>query len=397
MTAPAMKPVPAYDHPPLAPFGITRVGDLTDLDVVGIPVWFATRPNARSIAVSQGKGLTPEQARISAIMEAVEGAVAEQTKALIAEFGTPDEMLSRGRHLVPLEELVRFRGEAYDEEAPRAWVRGVAHGSGRPAFAPYELIGLDMREEFPWDRDAFHISSAGLAAGPSFEFAALAALLELAEHDATTFSDAFGHLEATSRQMRWQAGVHAGLDEAVAKVRAAGLEPRFFDKTNRLGLPVVSAAIVRPVIGEEGGGERFSGGEACRLDAGAAALAALLEAVQSRLTHIGGARDDLEPDFYETRGDVLPTPVPGAPGLAEFAERHRQAPLPRAEELTHAAQLDIVAGKLAAAGHADIFLFDLPGPVEGVHVVRALVPGLKTFVEDGVSDIGLEDLFGAMT
>ncbi|PRH88928.1 hypothetical protein C5L14_06870 [Labrys okinawensis] len=391
-----MKPASAFHHPPLAPFGITRVGDLTELDIVGIPVWSAARPNARSIAVSQGKGLTHEQARISAIMEAVEGAVAEQTKALIAEFGTAEEMAARGRCLVPLEGLARFRGEAYDEQTQRAWVRGVAHGSGRPVFAPYELIGLDMREAFPWDRDAFHISSAGLAAGPSFEFAALAALLELVEHDATTFSDAFGHLEATSRQLRWQAGVHAGLDEAVARVRAAGLEPRFFDKTNRLGLPVVSAVIIRPVVSEAGGGERFSGGEACRLDAGAAALAALLEAVQSRLTTIGGVRDDLDPDFYETMDDVLPMPDPAAPCLAEFAERHRRPPLLHAGERMHAAQLDAVAAKLAEAGHTDIFLFDLPGPVAGVHVVRALVPGLKTFVEDGVSDIGLEDLTGAM-
>lgn len=391
-----MNPATHSQRPPLAPFGITRAGDLTDLDIIGIPVWSATRPNARSVAVSQGKGLSHEQARISAIMEAVEGAVAEQTKLLIAEFGTPEEMTARGRRLVPLEGLARFRADAYDEAMPRAWVRGAAYDSGEIVFAPYELIGLDMREELPWDRDAFHISSVGLAAGPDFEFAALAALLELVEHDATTLSDAFGHLEGTSRQLRWQAGVHTGLDEAVERVRAAGLEPRFFDKSNRIGLPVVSAVITRPVLEEEGGGERFSGGEACRLDAGAAALAALLEAVQSRLTNIAGARDDLEPDFYEARDGALPMPDPRAPSLVEFAARHRQPSLLRAEELPHAAQLDIVAGKLGEASHAEIYLFDLPGPVEGVHVVRALVPGLKTFMEDGVSDISLEDLIGVV-
>lgn len=396
MTRRATKPAAYADHPPLAPFGITRAGDLTDLDIIGLPVWSTARPNARSVAISQGKGLTHEQARISAIMEAVEGAVAEQTRVLIAEFGTPEEMAARNRHLMPLEDLARFRADAYDEAMQRAWVRGVVYGSGEAVFAPYELIGLDMREEFPWDRDAFHISSVGLAAGPDFAFAALAAVLELVEHDATTLSDAFGHLKGTSRQLRWQAGLHAGLDEAVGRVRAAGLEPRFFDKSNRIGLPVVSAVITRPVLEEEGGGERFSGGEACRLDAGAAALAALLEAVQSRLTNIAGARDDLEPDFYEARDDALPMPDPGAPSLAEFAARYRQPPLLLADELPHAAQLDIVAGKLGQAGHTEIYLFDLPGPVEGVHVVRALVPGLKTFVEDGVSDIGLEDLIGAV-
>ena len=44
---------------PLAPrMGITRVAVLTGLDVLGIPVVAATRPNSRSIAVHQGKGVT---------------------------------------------------------------------------------------------------------------------------------------------------------------------------------------------------------------------------------------------------------------------------------------------------------------------------------------------------
>ena len=42
----------------LAPLmGITRVANITGLDVIGIPVAAAYRPNSRNIAVSQGKGL----------------------------------------------------------------------------------------------------------------------------------------------------------------------------------------------------------------------------------------------------------------------------------------------------------------------------------------------------
>src|SRR5690606_30465389 len=79
----------------LAPFRITRCGDITGLDIIGIPVWFATRPNSRALSVSQGKGLTHEQARIGAIMESIEGAVAEQTKELVCEFATATEMVAR--------------------------------------------------------------------------------------------------------------------------------------------------------------------------------------------------------------------------------------------------------------------------------------------------------------
>jgi ribosomal protein S12 methylthiotransferase accessory factor len=54
-------------RPLLAGMGITRVADITGLDRIGIPVFVACRPNSRSLAVSQGKGLDADAARVSAI------------------------------------------------------------------------------------------------------------------------------------------------------------------------------------------------------------------------------------------------------------------------------------------------------------------------------------------
>ena len=45
-------------QPKLAAVGITRLADVTGLDRVGLPVVLAVRPLGRSLAVSQGKGLT---------------------------------------------------------------------------------------------------------------------------------------------------------------------------------------------------------------------------------------------------------------------------------------------------------------------------------------------------
>lgn len=57
----------------LAPvMGITRVANVTGLDSVGIPVVMVCRPNSRSVAVSQGKGIDLASARASGLMEAVE-------------------------------------------------------------------------------------------------------------------------------------------------------------------------------------------------------------------------------------------------------------------------------------------------------------------------------------
>src|SRR5262249_21130293 len=58
--------------------GITRIGNITGLDRVGIPVMQAIRPLSLSNSVAQGKGATPEAAAVSAILEAAECFFAER-------------------------------------------------------------------------------------------------------------------------------------------------------------------------------------------------------------------------------------------------------------------------------------------------------------------------------
>src|SRR5204862_3563636 len=65
-------------RPHAAAMGITRLGNITGLDRIGIPVAVAVRPNSRSVSVSQGKGLDLPQAMASALMEACEGFHAEE-------------------------------------------------------------------------------------------------------------------------------------------------------------------------------------------------------------------------------------------------------------------------------------------------------------------------------
>src|ERR1700742_693684 len=59
-------------QPLLATMGITRVANVTGLDTIGIPVVMVCRPNARSLSVSQGKGLTLDAAKASGLMESIE-------------------------------------------------------------------------------------------------------------------------------------------------------------------------------------------------------------------------------------------------------------------------------------------------------------------------------------
>ena len=58
--------------------GVSRLAEVTDLDLIGIPVFQAIRPAGLSLSVHQGKGVTREAAMIGALMEALECDHAEQ-------------------------------------------------------------------------------------------------------------------------------------------------------------------------------------------------------------------------------------------------------------------------------------------------------------------------------
>jgi ribosomal protein S12 methylthiotransferase accessory factor len=93
---------------PLLPaLGITRVANVTGLDRIGVPVVMVCRPNSRSIAVSQGKGLTLAAAKASGLMEATETFHAERIDRPL-RLGSQRE-LERALPLVDVERLSRRR------------------------------------------------------------------------------------------------------------------------------------------------------------------------------------------------------------------------------------------------------------------------------------------------
>lgn len=358
-----------FDPELLRRFGITRVGDVTGLDIIGIPVWFAVRPNSRGLSVSQGKGLVAEQARLSAIMEAIEGAVAEDTHKHLSTFGSLQDLREKGIPLVPFETIGRVDPDRLDVRRERAWVKGISVRQQRDVFAPYELVGMDFRTDFPWDRHAFLMSSQGLAAGFDHDHAVFHALLELIENDACVLVDTFETRTIVPEPVAFPAGVDASFDSLVQRLSDIDLTPSFFDMTNALGVPVVIASLPRSVNAQDGPATRSAAGAACRSGTYDAAVAALLEAIQSRLTDISGARDDLSPLRYQREMLTAPAsgrqPVERTPVRLDLAQGDQTLPPWR-----------LLAQRLFDAGIDDIHVFTLETGVEGLHVVRVLASGL---------------------
>ena len=121
--------------------GITRIANITGLDRLGIPVVMVCRPNSRSIAVSQGKGLTLDAAKASGLMESVETFHAESiTRPLV--LATARE-LDRSHPLANIELLPRAMASRFNMDEPILWIEGRDIVGASPRWLPYEFVHTD--------------------------------------------------------------------------------------------------------------------------------------------------------------------------------------------------------------------------------------------------------------
>ncbi|WP_114948536.1 YcaO-like family protein [Microvirga calopogonii] len=360
-------------EPRLKEFGITRIADLTGLDIVGIPVYAAIRPNSRSLSVCQGKGLLHEVAKVSAIMEALEQAMAERAEDLIAVQATKPQMRQYGWECFDPEDSSDASNVSPMGEAERSWVPSISFTSGRTVLLPYEVVGLDFREPNPWDASTYRMNTIGLGAGRSLVQAVTHAALEVLERDATAFTDMLGIHPRFARVLSYHRGQSAELDAAVQKVQRAGLDYVFIQHNADFDLPVIGT-----FVRDSGNvhNSRVYAGFACRPCAHDAALAALLEAVQSRAAQIAGSREDLSDQDF------------GGGGAWPQTDRMPAATL-HALDLHHGSCRTSALNKLRSAinailsvGADDIFIAPLGGPGE-VRTVRVVAPGLGAASRDG--------------
>ena len=152
---------------------------LTGLDVLGIPVAAAVRPNSRSIAVHQGKGVTLSAAKASAVMEAVETWHAE-TIALPLRLASFAELAPDAADPMLLPRCADR--EAGDERL--LWIEAQDLMSGSRLWVPHELVSADFTGPTPPGAGLFQATTNGLASGNHWLEAVLHGLYEAVERDA---------------------------------------------------------------------------------------------------------------------------------------------------------------------------------------------------------------------
>ena len=364
------------------PFGVTRLATVTGLDRIGIPVVMSVRPNSRTLAVSQGKGVDLASARASALMETVELWHAEihrlpRTMASWAELEAATAADGDTAVLDP-RVLPRSLETMWRPERPLPWVTGVDVVSGRVTWVPYELVHTDTRLPQPEGSGCFTRNTNGLASGNTRAEALLHALCELVERDADTLFRLDARIQAERRLdlSTVDDPVAAGL---VDRYDAAGVDVMAWDCTSDVALATfqvvisdrASDPVFRPLPSAYGAGTHP--------ERGVALTRALTEAAQSRLTHIAGSRDDLTRARYRTIQD--PAVLAENAALVHAPTPRSFAAAPDAHHDTVDEDLAHVVDALLAVGVGPIVAVDLSIDGLPVHVVRAVVGGIEGALE----------------
>jgi ribosomal protein S12 methylthiotransferase accessory factor len=341
--------------------GVTRLADVTRLDRIGLPVWQAIRPWSRALTVHQGKGATDTDAKLGALLEAVESHAAETFRG--HGVRCPFTALHRRSRAPVIADFAASRATPPCADAPLHWVEAERVTGRDPLWVPFDCVSLDLTDNVP---SLFDRASNGVATGATRDEARLAAIHELLERDSVTewlTSDLADRMASTVRP---RSVPFPWFHELRNRIEQAGARMRCFHVPSVTDTPVFACEIndsrkdARPF--------RAVNGRGAHPRPEIALFKAVAEAVQGRATYIAGARDDLYPQVYaETETAItvafgFPLP-PGMEGI-DFLD------VPAGP-----ATLDELVAALTASGYPDIATITLARP-QRLWVVRAFVCGL---------------------
>ena len=366
-------------EPLLPAFGITRLANITGLDRIGIPVYMACRPNSRSLAVFQGKGLEPAAARASAAMEAIETFHAESID-LPLKLASWEEL--RYTHsLVDVSRLPFSREGLFDPMRPILWVEGDDLLSGEARWLPFEMVHANYTLPPLTGSGSFAATTNGLASGNHILEALCHALYEVIERDAVTLWRLAGEARQKARTVEPASIGDPACRALLAKFEAAEIDVVVWDVTSDVG--VASFLCLIAGRGEATGAPEFGAG--CHLCREIALARALTEAAQARTTYIAGSRDDITAAHYapHTRRQRHET---ARAIVADHRPSLSYEATPSLDSDSFDRDLETILSALAGAGIVEAIAVDLTKPGLRIPVVRAVVPGLEAALEGPDAD-----------
>ncbi|MBL4590138.1 MAG: YcaO-like family protein [Alphaproteobacteria bacterium] len=358
--------------PYLKDMGITRLANVTGLDQIGIPVYLAFRPNSRSLSISQGKGISPAHAKVSALMETIESHHGEtiEIERILASIN----QVECGQYsLCDYNGLVRYKGKDLNHHKAIEWILGQDLISNTERLVPYLSVHVDMRAGSLKQDDVFLQSSNGLASGNTTDEAIAHAMCELIERDAY----ACWFLSNTQHQTKINLRtINADSCNAlIQKFYTADTHVGIWDMTSDTGIPCFIARII-PKDPPDLCPIRPASGFGCHPNKELALTRALTEAAQSRLTFIAGARDDIHTSNYDhfissDEYNKWHRSIVEQPAFTDYTDI-------LSFEIKHPDDIGTILKKrLLHIGIEEIITVDLTKRHYGIPVVKVLIPHLE--------------------
>lgn len=341
--------------------GITRVADITGLDRIGVPVFQAIRPNSKTLSVSQGKGITPSQARIGAVMESLESWHAHEPNYVPETRATLKEM----RYSCPYS-LSRLRWVpncVLFDNAPIVWLQATNLHDGRNAWFPKQMIQLDFALPTRFRPFMFYPTTNGLASGNCFEEALVHALCEVLERHLLTVFHETGDRSQNAVNLDT---INSDLCiDIIQKVHSAEIAITVFNITGESPIPAFLAEIAAYDV------HAICYGSGCHPCKEVALLRALTEAIQSRLTYLAGSRDDIvgapRDMVWHENVDEVPSSLQGTTSYDD---------IPSLLNKTFDSDIALLRRVIKNNLNLEAFVIDLTRPDVGLPVCYVVTPGL---------------------
>jgi ribosomal protein S12 methylthiotransferase accessory factor len=353
-------------------FGITRISNITYLDITGIPVYTCMRPRGLSVTVSAGKGLSHIDAIVSAAMESIEMDVAERVSQSEAIYASFDQLPDSSR--IPFELLPVISTSNFKSKTKVGWVEAYTLDKSLLFYVPYECISMDARlvtgglATFCW-------GSNGLASSVERTEAILSGLYEVIERDTIFCWNYYQEINSSSKFFRLDISTipfNSSL-ELIRKIESSGLRLYLIQLRNEINIPVFACHILNGLDQAN----TTATGYGCHYDAEIALNRAITEAVQSRTGFIAGSREDiLKAKFRSTSYDDINNFFSNFILENLFIEQNQPS--------STLSALNLIIERFSSLGWLPPIVYDYPN-AEPFSVVRVICPNLLPVCFSGMS------------
>jgi YcaO-like protein with predicted kinase domain len=353
--------------------GITRVADVTGLDYVGIPVVTVCRPNSRSVAVSQGKGIDLIAATVSGLMESIETFHAERIIEPL-RFASISELHGVDEETIDVDGLLRVSDSPFHFDISTFWIAGENLMDHNTVWVPLEIVHTNYTRPALPGTGYFFASSNGLASGNHYSEAISHAISEVVERDCL---ELWKNVDEETRHLR-KIDLSTVYDDECKRIidryNSVRLAVAVWEITSDIGIPAFCCWLVD---GEESDFIVPGIGSGCHPSRAVALSRALTEAAQMRLTLVSGSRDDLTWEDYKLgispdRTRRFRERIQLSCGTRDFRNGVNYSSEYLYEDLHWQVE------RLKAAGITQVIAVNLTKPQTfNIPVVRVVIPGLE--------------------